>query len=571
MKKSETFNAKKRIPHMIVFGTISLLLNIFILVNAGMDGSKSSNFSDLISTFISMIINSGSDVDTPKVDVNKITLSYPNTGVNVRPGYKSNEIPLGGTKLLTASIEPSNATNKGVIFTSNSDKVKISQQGLNAYVEITEIGTDYIITATSQSNKEIKASYTFNCVDLKAPYSFDIEEKDITIYQGLTYPLDIKNTTEGVGYKIVGDRYYNNYLLELDSNDDTIVSTHDNLVLKAEAVGSTVVKVLNKESNASINLNVEVLPNPNPIIPVTETWNIVTSEAVAYIGDVDYDGPSYGEEGLHHTKLDIDWGSNPPSDKGLIYTSSNPLIAMVDNEGNVRGYRNTGVATIRATSTFDPTIYKEIDIEVKKVDVTEITLGSSNNELEHGSFLSIGVNVEPINASDKSFKVETSSSEILEIANNGTSIRIYGNKSGFASITLRSNSNPEVSVSRSFTVTPKGIINDENKDDVFAFFRKSIGHFLLFLVSGLFTTLAIYYLFFFDKTSKKWLTYVASLLTGFIVAGVSELIQLVTPGRSRLWADVGIDTLGFFFVALFIFLFYLIYNKIKSLREKKKD
>ena len=67
---------------------------------------------------------------------------------------------------------------------------------------------------------------------------------------------------------------------------------------------------------------------------------------------------------------------------------------MVDNEGNVRGYRNTGVATIRATSTFDPTIYKEIDIEVKKVDVTEITLASSNNELEHGSFLSIGVNVE---------------------------------------------------------------------------------------------------------------------------------------------------------------------------------
>lgn len=564
-------NNRKHIPLMVIFSSISLLLNVFILVNAGLDGSKSGNFSSFISTIISNIINAGTDVDTPKVDVSSIDLVYPDNVLNKRPGYANDEIPLGGTKLLTAKVEPLNATNRGVIFSSNSDKVKITQSGLNAYVEITEIGADYKITATSQANPELKATYDFRCVELKAPYSFDIEEKEITIYEGLTYPLDIINTTEGVTYEIVGDRYYNKYLLNAQSLDISVVSVQDNLVLKGNAIGDTTVKVSNNESNNEVNLTVHVVANPNPIVPVADTWNIVTPQAVAYIGDVDYDGPNYGEEGLHHTELTIDWGVNPPSDKGVIYSSSNPLVAMVDNDGFVRGYRNTGVATIRATSTFDPSIYKEIDIEVKKVDLTSLTLAESKSEIEHGSFLTIAVSTAPINATDKSFSVSSSDKEILEIVNNGSSIRLYGNKSGTATITLKSNSNPELTVTREFTITPKGIINDDNQEDVFAFLRKSVGHFSLFLISGVFTTLAIFYIFFFDETKRRWLTYVSSLLTGFMVAGISELIQLFTPGRSGLWADVGIDTLGYLFGGLFVFLFFIIYNKIKARKEEKKQ
>ena len=56
-----------------------------------------------------------------------------------------------------------------------------------------------------------------------------------------------------------------------------------------------------------------------------------------------------------------------------------------------------------------------------------------------------------------------------------------------------------------------------------------------------------------------------------MVAGISEFIQLFTPGRSGLWADVGIDTLGYLFGGLFVFLFLIIYNKIKAKKEEKKQ
>ena len=77
------------------------------------------------------------------------------------------------------------------------------------------------------------------------------------------------------------------------------------------------------------------------------------------------------------------------------------------------------------------------------------------------------------------------------------------------------------------------------------FIRKSIGHFFIFLMDGVFTFLMFYFLFKFKMVKYAKFTAILTLLTGLLVACISEFIQYFVPTRAGLIADVGIDALGF--------------------------
>lgn len=87
-----------------------------------------------------------------------------------------------------------------------------------------------------------------------------------------------------------------------------------------------------------------------------------------------------------------------------------------------------------------------------------------------------------------------------------------------------------------------GVILNADQLDAFAFFvRKLIGHFLIFLLDGLFAYLTLASVTF---IKKKWLRLVIAISAMLLVAGSSELIQLFTSGRSGNFYDVGIDLSG---------------------------
>lgn len=107
------------------------------------------------------------------------------------------------------------------------------------------------------------------------------------------------------------------------------------------------------------------------------------------------------------------------------------------------------------------------------------------------------------------------------------------------------------------TVRP-GTVTPENYNAFAAFIRKSLGHFGLFVVSGIFSSLAIYYIFKDFKWIKHFLNTIFALSFGLIVAMTTEIIQLNVPERSGEFTDVLIDysgyLLGAFFVGLVLFL-----------------
>ena len=123
--------------------------------------------------------------------------------------------------------------------------------------------------------------------------------------------------------------------------------------------------------------------------------------------------------------------------------------------------------------------------------------------------------------------------------------------------TEASNGVVEVAEEAVNTVSP-GTITPENHDSFATFIRKAFGHFGLFVISGLLSSLAIYFAFNPMKWSKYYLLVIMSLGFGLLMGASTELIQLNVPGRSGEFLDVLIDfsgyLLGFLIILLILFL-----------------
>ena len=116
------------------------------------------------------------------------------------------------------------------------------------------------------------------------------------------------------------------------------------------------------------------------------------------------------------------------------------------------------------------------------------------------------------------------------------------------------------------TVRPD-TITAENHDSFATFIRKAFGHFGLFAVSGVLSSLALYLSLSPYEWSKHYINVVFSLALGLMMGIITETIQLAVPGRSGQVTDVLIDfsgyLLGTLILGLIIFLVLRKTNKNK--------
>ena len=109
-------------------------------------------------------------------------------------------------------------------------------------------------------------------------------------------------------------------------------------------------------------------------------------------------------------------------------------------------------------------------------------------------------------------------------------------------------------------------ITEANHDSFATFIRKAFGHFGLFVVSGLFSSLAIYFFIKDFKWYKHYFAIIISFAFGFLIAIITEIIQLNVPGRSGEFTDVLIDTFGYLLGLgiIVLALFLLLRHKQKA-------
>lgn len=110
-------------------------------------------------------------------------------------------------------------------------------------------------------------------------------------------------------------------------------------------------------------------------------------------------------------------------------------------------------------------------------------------------------------------------------------------------------------------ITPgeESITNKVDIEDIKVWVRKGIGHFGVFALLGIFTTLTYY---FFIK--KQYLSIIITILSGFLTAILSECIQLFSEGRVGSFADVILDFGGFIITFLITEVIIILFEKYKK-------
>lgn len=184
-----------------------------------------------------------------------------------------------------------------------------------------------------------------------------------------------------------------------------------------------------------------------------------------------------------------------------------------------------GTATITYFSIYDNTITATLHVTVPDV-VDGLTVVAPDRCVKGGKIdltAYTGGNV------TKNVKWEVVKGE-GSIDKNGV---FTSDKSGKVTVRATYVGRPDLTVEKTITVSVF--------DTFHTLIRKGLGHFSLFLVLGfgLFGT-------FFLLIKPRWVSLPLSLLSAFVVAGISEMFQLpvFTSGRYATWPDVAIDFLG---------------------------
>lgn len=184
-----------------------------------------------------------------------------------------------------------------------------------------------------------------------------------------------------------------------------------------------------------------------------------------------------------------------------------------------------GTATITYFSIYDNTITATLHVTVPDV-VDGLTVVAPDRCVKGGKIdltAYTGGNV------TKNVKWEVVKGEGT-IDENGV---FTSDKSGKVTVRATYVGRPDLTVEKTITVSVF--------DTFHTLIRKGLGHFSLFLVLGfgLFGT-------FFLLIKPRWVSLPLSLLSAFVVAGISEMFQLpvFTSGRYATWPDVAIDFLG---------------------------
>ncbi len=546
-----------------IFLTLSILLNGLIIFESCLPSSISGSRSNWWASLFMDIINSTGNGKINTVPLQELKL-------------EGEDIIIGTSNKFEVSFIPTDSTEKDIEFFASVDDeyLNIVQEDNVAWIEAYQCHDDITITAKSKNNENISISKKIKIIPRKKPTLFSIDNTVKEIKKGLTTPIVVSDIKQDIDVKdeVLNEKYENQFyalryydpsLIKFTSSNTDVAIIEDNIIRAIDVGTSTI------SDSSGHSIDITVIDNDETIISPSPNWSI-KGEHIAHVYDYDYaDSRTNSDE--FYVQLNIDWNDKIPSDKGISWSSNDELIARVSDDGRVRGYKKKGKVTIRATSNFDNS-YKEFEIEVKDTIPNSMSIISTleNNEIEVGTKQKVLVKFGPKNVSNTYISISSSDDKVIKVTTNGRTGTLEALKKGSAVITISSLANEEVKQSITFTVINKKIIGTDEKPTFEAMIRKSLGHFLIFGIASIFSTITLY-LFLKDKMKKKIFIALISLGFGFFIASLSEFIQYFVPGRGASFIDVLLDTCGYLLGILLCLLTYLIIYLIRRYKLKKKS
>lgn len=250
------------------------------------------------------------------------------------------DIIKGESVQLEAFVYPVNAENRNIEWkSSNPNIVTITSSGM---ITGKNLGTA-MVTATAKDRSGVAARVRINVVDVKTSIVFDLPDNSIYVNDEIQLSPKLVITKNGTVSEMTDS-------LRIDNSNSLVASIDGNMVLKGLSEGETVITVISdryrtQEAVQTVTVHERpsaVLISDKDIDGCTETAENVS----AFIGDK---VQLYGfVEDLTGSRPADCFGVLPAiKDQSLIWSSTNPDVAQVDQNGLVTVLQ-TGSTVINA-------------------------------------------------------------------------------------------------------------------------------------------------------------------------------------------------------------------------------
>lgn len=310
---------------------------------------------------------------------------------SVSIGQATAEMLIGETVQLSATVLPSNATDKTVSWASSKQSVAtVSSTGL-----VTALAEGTTTITASAGGKSGTCTVTVNKKVVEVS-SVTLNKTELPLYVGESESLSVTVKPDDATYKTVSW-----------SSSDPSIAKVENGTVTAVKKGTATITATAGDKSASCS--------------------VVVSERVIPVSSVE----------LNKTSLDLVEGDietltatvkpNDATDKTISWSTSNPSVAKVDN-GTVTAVKE-GTATITATAG-EKSASCNVTVSAKKVDVAMVMLNTIELELIAGDQFTLVATVVPENATDQTVQWSTSDASVAKVESGV----VTGLKKGMAKI-----------------------------------------------------------------------------------------------------------------------------------------
>jgi len=338
-------------------------------------------------------------VTVEPIKVSSIALSL--TSATLKPGEKL---------ALSASVAPSDATDKTIVWSSsNASVVKVDNAGI-----VTAVGVGKAtITAKANDGSGVKSSCTIEVIPTMVT-SVVLSHKEITLTKGESVTLDAS----------VGPEDADNKLLTWTSSDEGVAFVSANGKVVALGLGSAyIIATATDGSGVADTCLVAVTP--------VLAKSIVLSESAITL--------TKGQNTtLTATVLPAD-----ANDKTVTWRSDNEAVALISTKGKVVALE-CGIAVITATCNDGSGVYATCVVTVEPSRVTDICLAQDTVLLKVGQNAIVEATALPDDAVNKNLSWSSDNEDVVIVGSNGRIVALYP---GTATITISSTDGSNVSKS----------------------------------------------------------------------------------------------------------------------------
>lgn len=352
-------------------------------------------------------------------------------------------------------------------------------------------------------------------------------------------------------------------------------------------IGTDVARLEHLETDDEYNIH--LIPTNEGIVQINATIStpiLKHSTSVSFVVEIihwelthffitDKDNQIIPENSVHYIfrnqQEQLGFTTNDPYSRYLFsWTSEDTNIATVDSHGLISGI-NCGQTTITATNTYNNESHSIIVKVINKLALDEensytITgptlkkISDNKFKFKNGNTISIKMNFAE-DATYTKVTYKSSNENVITIGPDGVMSAL---KVGKATISVIYTDKYSVSepfvIELQFVVEKQPLINDIQEFS--NYIRKALGHFGVFFVLAIASFLT--YILFFKE--KQWIYSIPlHFFSGYMIALISEFIQLYVPGRGGCYRDVRIDYSGFILASIIAFSILALIYGIKLL------